>query len=237
MLADFIQAVQLFQDEWPEARAHWQQVDPALFAAASPEPVERLMEVMPSAFGALVRAIIHQQVSIYAGRAICGRLVDACGDEVEPLAVLRLSDEDLRAVGLSRQKTIYMRALAGAAAAGDLDDLEEESEAEVTRRLVRLPGIGVWTAKMFCMFHLMRPDVFSGDDLGLREGIRVLDAMPGPLTSTDAERRAEIWSPYRSVAAVALWDLLRRTRAADAEARKAAGPPARSRGGAPSTPA
>src|SRR5207249_3096901 len=90
--------------------------------------------------------------------------------------------------------------------------LEAAGEAEITERLVRLPGVGVWTAKMLLIFYLERPDVFTGDDLGLREGIRILDGLEGPPSAPAAEARAEIWSPYRSVASVSLWDLVRRTR-------------------------
>lgn len=210
-MSELVQAVRMFQGEWSAARAAWERADPALYAATPPEPIDRFMEVMTSPFGALVRAIGHQQVSIYAGRAIVSRLVDA-SQGLDPAAVLQLSDDELRAVGLSWQKVKYVRALAEAAVAGELDGLEAATEAEVTERLVRLPGIGVWSAKMFCIFYLERPDVFSGDDLGLREGIRILDQMTEPISAAAAEARAEIWSPFRSVAAVSLWDLVRRTR-------------------------
>lgn len=191
----------------------WRTTDPALYAATPPEPVERIIEDMPTAFGALVRAILHQQVSIYAGRAIITRFVEACGGTMEPEPVLQLSDDDLRRVGLSRPKIVYVRALAEAAASGTLEDLECQPDEEITTRLVRLPGIGIWTVKMFLIFHLQRPDVFCGLDLGLREGIRALDSLPEPPTPARADERAAVWAPYRSVAAVVLWDFLRRTRA------------------------
>ena len=212
-MTELVRAVQLFKEEWAPARALWEHADPRLFAATPREPIARIMEIMPTAFGALVRAIGHQQVSIYAGRAIIGRLVDACGGTMDPEVVLGLSEEELRAVGLSRRKGVYLRALAQAAVTGELEDLESLPEEEVTQRLVQLPGIGIWTARMFCIFHMERPDVFSGGDLGLREGIRILDMQEAQLTSAEAERRAEAWRPYRSVAAVSLWDLVRRTRA------------------------
>lgn len=195
-----------------EAREHWRTRDPLLYAVTPEQPVERLMEAMPTAFGALVRAIVHQQVSIAAGRSIATRLVAACGGEAEPARVLALSEADLQAAGLSRGKIRYVRALAEGASDGLLTDIEAQSEEEIERRLVLLPGIGVWTAKMFLLFHVRRLDVFAGGDLGLREGIEVLDGMSGPLTIAEAEARATAWSPYRSVASVVLWDLLRRTR-------------------------
>jgi DNA-3-methyladenine glycosylase II len=209
---ELIRPIQLFSSEWATARQHWKDADPRLFAVTPPEPIERIMELTPTPFGALVRAIGHQQVSIYAGRAIVGRLVNACGGELDPQAMLRLTDEEIRAAGLSRQKVLYVRAIAETAVNGDFDRLYELDEAEVTARLVQIPGVGVWTAKMFCIFHLELPDVFSGGDLGLREGIRILDGDEAQLSPLAAEKRAEAWSPYRSVAAISLWDLVRRTR-------------------------
>ncbi|HEY3116141.1 MAG TPA: DNA-3-methyladenine glycosylase 2 family protein [Chloroflexota bacterium] len=172
------------------------------------------MEDTPTAFGALLRSIAHQQISIFAGRAIVGRLVAACGGEIEPERVLGLTETDLKGIGLSQQKVRYVQALAAAVAGGLLTDLESLAEEMIAERLIHLPGIGIWTVQMFCLFHLQRPDVFSGGDLGLREGIRILDERAESPTPSEAERRAEIWSPYRSVAAVVLWDLVRQTRLA-----------------------
>lgn len=210
--------MKLFQVEWPLARAAWKTADPRLFQVTPPEPVERLTEDLPTAFGALVRSIAHQQLSIYAGRAIVTRLVTGCDGALEPERVLALSELDLLQVGFSRQKVRSVQALAAAAVDGIFRDIEQQTEKEVAERLVKLPGIGIWTVKMFCIAHLQRPDVFTGDDLGLREGVRMLDGRADPPTARDAERRAEVWSPYRSVAAVVLWDLVRRTRAERAPA-------------------
>jgi DNA-3-methyladenine glycosylase II len=168
---------------------------------------------MPTHFAALTRSIIHQQVSIAAGRAIGDRFVAACGGERTADAVLRLTPEELLAAGLSRAKARYIVALAEADRRGELENLEELADDEAIARLVALPGIGVWTAKMFLLFHLRRADIFSGDDLGLRMGIGLLDERSTPPTPTEAESRAELWRPYRSVAALVLWDLVRRTRA------------------------
>lgn len=211
-MSELVRAVQLFKAEWPRARALWKTTDPRLYAVTPADPVERIMEVMTSAFGALVRAIGHQQVSIYAGRAIIGRLVAACGDAMDPETVLRLSDEEFRSVGLSRQKVAYIRAIAHAAITGGLSGIDSASEEEAAQRLVQLPGVGIWTAQMFCIFHLERPDVFSGGDLGLREGIKILDDLEAQPSARAAEERALVWRPYRSVAAISLWDLVRRTR-------------------------
>jgi DNA-3-methyladenine glycosylase II len=219
-----IRAVQLFGREWSQARATWEAVDPRLFAVTPETPVDRIIENTATAFGALVRSILHQQVSIYAGRAITTRLYDACAGALEPAGVRALTEEQLRTVGLSRQKVLYVRSLAAAAEAGALDGIEDQPDDVVVERLVRLPGIGIWTAKMFCIFHLERPDVFSGGDFGLREGIRFLDGRGEQPRPKDAERRAEAWQPYRSVAAIVLWDLVRRTREAQRIPRKTKDP-------------
>jgi ribosomal protein S18 acetylase RimI-like enzyme len=124
-----------------------------------------------------------------------------------------LSDEALLAAGLSRAKARYVAALAEAALRGELAAIEALPDDEVVARLVTIPGVGAWTAKMFLLFHLRRPDVFSGDDLGLRLGIALLEGRPTPPSAGEAEARAELWQPYRSVASLVLWDLVRRTRA------------------------
>jgi DNA-3-methyladenine glycosylase II len=229
---DIVRSVKMFSDIWPLARAAWRVADPRLYAVTPEEPVDRLIESMPTAFGALVRAILHQQVSTASGRAIVRRFVEACSGAAEPDRVLRLTDEDLLRAGLSRGKTRYVRALAEAAAAGALEAIEIEPEEEIVRRLVALPGIGVWTVRMFLIFHLARPDVFSGQDLGLREGVQVLDALANPPSPEEAEARADAWRPFRSVAAVNLWDLVRRTREGRrAKAGSRANGPPGSRGG------
>jgi DNA-3-methyladenine glycosylase II len=222
-----IEAFRLFAEDWPRARAAWVTADPRLYDITPEQPVERVMESTATAFGALVRAILHQQVSIHAGRAITTRLLTACEGELHPAAVGRLTEDELRAIGLSRQKVIYVSSLADAAHAGILDRIEELPDDEIVARLTTVPGIGAWTAKMFCIFHLLRPDVFSGEDFGLREGIKILDALAEQPRARDAEERARAWQPYRSIAAVNLWDLVRRTR----ETKRASRP--RKRGAQP----
>jgi 3-methyladenine DNA glycosylase/8-oxoguanine DNA glycosylase len=167
---------------------------------------------MPTAFAALANSIAHQQLATGAGRAIGSRLHVACGGNLCGSALLALSDEELRAVGLSGAKIRSLRALAAADVRGELEGIEAAEDEIVVARLVRLPGIGDWTARMFLLFHLRRADVFSGDDFGLREGIRVLDGQARQPTRKEAVARAAVWQPYRSVASLSLWDLVRRTR-------------------------
>ena len=158
----------LFAAEWQDARAAWQKADPVLHRAAPAVPVDRPIDEMPTHFAALTRSIIHQQVSIAAGRAIGARFLAACGGEWTAEAVLRLNPQEMLAAGLSRGKARYIACLAEADQRGDLENLEQLADDEAITRLVALPGIGVWTAKMFLLFHLRRADIFSGDDLGLR---------------------------------------------------------------------
>ena len=203
----------LFAREWPAARAAWKASDPVLYQVTPATPVDRPIDEMPSHFAALTRSIIHQQVSIAAGRAIGSRFLATCGGARTAEAVLRLGPEELLGAGLSRAKARYVVALAEAELRGELADFEKMPDEDIIPRLIKLPGIGIWTAKMFLLFHLRRPDVFSGDDLGLRLGIGLLDARETPPTSAEAEARADIWRPYRSPASLVLWDLVRRTRA------------------------
>jgi DNA-3-methyladenine glycosylase II len=113
------------------------------------------------------------------------------------------SDEDLRAAGLSRQKARYGRALAQAGI--DFHALRSVPDAEVVRILVRVPGIGVWTAEIYAMFALGRADVFAPGDLALQEAARLLFGLAARPSETALRAMAEAWSPWRSVAARILW--------------------------------
>jgi DNA-3-methyladenine glycosylase II len=152
-------------------------------------------------FAALLRAIVGQQVSVASARAIWGRL-EGLG-LTEAAAMAAASDEDLRAAGLSRQKARYGRALAQAGL--DFNALRGVPDAEVVRILVRVPGIGVWTAEIYAMFALGRADVFAPGDLALQEAARLLFGLAARPSETALRAMAEAWSPWRSVAARILW--------------------------------
>lgn len=162
----------------------------------------------PNHFGALVRAIIAQQISTRAARSITARLTDGLGRHgVTARGVLRLSDEALRAAGLSAAKVRALRDLAEKVRGGEvpLDALHEMDDEEVIARLLPVRGIGRWTAQMFLIFSLGRPDVLPVDDFGLRAGVRRhydLGELPG---KTDLIARAEPWRPYRSIATWYVW--------------------------------
>lgn len=162
-----------------------------------------------SPFETLVRAIAGQQISTYAAAAIYGRLVTLV-DPLTPVGVLARSEEELRAVGLSGRKVLYIRDLAERAIDGrlELDRLDELSDDEVRAQLVAVAGIGQWSADMFLLFELRRPDVFPAGDLGLRKAVQTLDGLDQAPTEKAAAARAERWSPYRSLATKYLfWSL------------------------------
>jgi DNA-3-methyladenine glycosylase II len=152
-------------------------------------------------FAALLDAITGQQVSVASADAIWKRLLAA--GLTERSAMARASDEELRAVGLSRQKARYGRALAQSAI--DFDALRALPDAEVVRVLTEIPGIGLWTAEIYAMFALGRADVFAPGDLALQEGARLLFDLPERPKERALRQMAEGWSPWRSVAARILW--------------------------------
>jgi DNA-3-methyladenine glycosylase II len=160
-------------------------------------------------YGALVRAIVGQQLSVSAARAIYGRLTARFHDRPPtPQEILADEPEELRAAaGLSRAKVGYLRSLAEHVIAGDLelDRLDELSDDEVIAKLTAVKGIGEWSAHMFLMFHLERPDVLPVGDLGIRRAIERaygLDALPD---AAAIEKLAEPWRPYRTLACRYLW--------------------------------
>lgn len=152
-------------------------------------------------FPALLDAIVSQQVSVAAADAIWGRLKAANLDG--PRKILRASDEDLRACGLSRQKIRYARALAEARI--PYPALRETPTDEVIESLIVVPGIGRWTAEIYAMFSLGRADVFAPGDLALQEAARVLFDLEERPTEKALRVMSEEWSPWRGVAARLLW--------------------------------
>ena len=152
-------------------------------------------------FGALMGAIVSQQVSVKAADAIWGRLEGA--GFTEPQGLMAASDDDLRGCGLSRQKVRYARALAGAGI--DFDRLRAAPTDQVIATLVALPGIGPWTAEIYAMFSLGRADVFAPGDLALQEAMRRLFGLAARPSEKAARVMAQAWSPWRSVAARLLW--------------------------------
>jgi DNA-3-methyladenine glycosylase II len=160
-------------------------------------------------YGALVRSIASQQLSVLAARAIYGRLTERFdGRAPTPQEILDDDPEELRAAaGFSRAKVGYLRSLAEHVLSGELEleRLDELSDEDVTAELVAVKGIGVWTAQMFLMFQLERPDVLPVGDLGIRRAIERaygLDDLPDAPTM---EEIAEPWRPHRTLACRYLW--------------------------------
>ncbi|MEL7464289.1 MAG: DNA-3-methyladenine glycosylase 2 family protein [Pseudomonadota bacterium] len=148
-------------------------------------------------FPALMQAIVSQQVSVAAARGIWGR-VEAAGLNVED--AVRAADEDaLRAVGLSRPKARYAKAIADARL--DYAALRELPEEEAVELLTAIKGVGVWTAEIYLMFAVGRADIFAPGDLALRESARVLYGMEERPSEAALREQAEAWRPWRSVAA------------------------------------
>lgn len=152
-------------------------------------------------FGALMGAIVSQQVSVASARAIQARC-EAAGLH-DPAVVAAASDDDLRACGLSRQKARYLKALAGHGI--DFDALRAAPTEEVVATLVEVPGIGRWTAEIYAMFSLGHADVFAPADLALQEAARILFDLPDRPKERALREMAAAWSPWRAVAARLLW--------------------------------
>jgi DNA-3-methyladenine glycosylase II len=171
------------------------------FAYALEQVGELPLRRQEGGYGALLSAIVGQQVSIASAAAIRGRVLKAgYGD---PAIAALASEEELRACGLSRPKARYVSALARA----DLDyaGLEAMADEQVVKTLVALPGIGVWTAEIYAMFALGRADVLAAGDLALQEGARALFGLNARPDDKALRAMAVEWSPWRSVAARILW--------------------------------
>ncbi len=155
----------------------------------------------------LVDAICSQQLSGKAAATIFARVKDGLG-ELTPEKILRTKDEKFRKWGLSRQKTVYIKDLATKVKNGELKikKLDRLPDEEVMKELIAVKGIGKWTAEMFLMFSLARPDVFPSDDLGIRNSMKKL--LKKELKDDKLAKFAERWKPYRTVASWYLWALL-----------------------------
>ena len=166
------------------------------------------MEFREPSFSTLVRSIVYQQLSGKVASVILKRLIDALPEgELTPRNILRLRPDRMRKLGLSRAKTEYIRDLARRTSKGEIafEMLLELEDDAVIEHLTRVKGIGVWTAHMFLMFALQRPNVLPVGDLGVRSAIRKeygLEALP---TAAEIEELAKPWHPYCSVATWYLW--------------------------------
>jgi DNA-3-methyladenine glycosylase II len=158
-------------------------------------------------FETLVKSIVYQQLSGRVASVIFGRLTAAAGGKLTPANILKLRPARMRTLGLSTQKTAYIRDLARHTRDGRLvfDELAALGDAEAIERLTQVKGIGVWTAHMFLMFALRRTDVLPTGDLGIRNAIQRAYGMPAPPTPAEMEEIALRWRPYCTVASWYLW--------------------------------
>ena len=212
-----------------KAVTHLKRIDPVLRAI-----IERIgpcrMQFGPPEFHSVAEAIVYQQLNGKAAETIFKRFAALAGEPLRPEGILKLTDEQMRGAGLSRQKSAYLKDLAAKTASGALDfvRLRELPDAEVIAHLTQVKGIGVWTAQMFLMFSLKRENVLPTGDFGVRMAMykHYLDArraktgkpsaaaknarkkkikLPSP---QQMEKIAKLWEPYRSVACWYLWQSL-----------------------------
>jgi DNA-3-methyladenine glycosylase II len=194
-------------DRWNAAIKHLRRVDPHLKAI-----IDRIgpceLEPHPDRFAALIRSIVSQQISTKAARSINSKLIELAGDPPRPERLIELGEARLRTVGLSSAKARYVLNLAEAVVRGDvpLDHFDDTwDDQTIILSLTAVKGIGVWTAEMFLIFVMNRPDVLPAGDLGVRAALRRhhgLAELPSP---RDCPALAETWRPYRTIASWYLW--------------------------------
>jgi len=182
--------------------------DPVIARLLDQTGPPKLARPTESHFATLVRAVVYQQLAGRAAAAIHGRLIAALDGDVRPETLITLSDESLRAVGLSRNKMASLRDLATKVLDGTVvlspRGLSRESDDEIVARLSAVRGIGPWTAEMFLLFQLRRLDVWPVGDLGVRRGYGLAWQVPTP-TARELQPLGEVFRPYRSVAAWYCW--------------------------------
>ncbi len=194
---------------WEAAVRHLSEADPALARV-----IHRVGECRfapkedHTYFEALARSIVFQQLSGLAANTIYGRFAALFApNPPNPATLLALEDEPLRAAGLSRQKIGYLRDLAARCEDGTIriDSLEALPDDEIIRELVQVRGVGRWTAQMFLIFRLGRPDVLPELDLGIRKAVQQVDALPDMPAPAAVLERGAPWSPYATIASWYLW--------------------------------
>ncbi len=173
-----------------------------VLAAFGPPPIW----ARPPGFPTLIHIILEQQVSLASARAAYDRLLAAAAP-LTPRRFLEFSDEELKAIGFSRQKTAYGRILSAAILAGelDLDGLRRLDDAAVRAALTRIKGIGRWSADIYLLMVLLRPDVWPKGDLALVQAAREVKRLPSTPSADEMETLGDAWRPWRAVAARLLW--------------------------------
>ncbi len=189
--------------------SHFKKVDGKIHKLALSiklEPIEKSADL----FYHLCREIVGQQLSGKVARVIFGRFVDLFpGGKIDSGMILKFSDKKIRAVGMSNSKVAFIKDLAAKVTSGevDLEKIDDLTDEEVAEHLVKVHGIGQWTAEMFLIFALGRPDVFSSGDLGLLRAVEKLYKIKNP-SKEKLGKISKKWSPYRSFASRLLWKSL-----------------------------
>jgi DNA-3-methyladenine glycosylase II len=194
---------------WDDACRHLGKRD-RVMRKLIPKFGEARLQSRGDAFTTLARSIVGQQISVKAAQSVWGKFVEAIGGpstRVDPGAVLEVDTTSLRGAGLSARKCEYLVDLArhfedGRVHVKQWQQMEDES---IIEELVAIRGIGRWTAEMFLIFHLLRPDVLPLDDLGLIKGISVNYFSGEPVSRAEAREVGEAWAPFRSVATWYIW--------------------------------
>jgi len=191
------------------ARRRLKNADPVmaqLIKRVGPFKLETEFELSP--FEALLRAIVHQQLSMKAAAAIHGRVTALFGEQIEPQALLKMDPEVLRTAGLSKAKVLAVKDLAARRLDGtvpELDVLTAATNENIIERLCTVRGVGQWTVEMMLIFRLGRPDVLPVADLGVRKGYHFAYGANELPTAAELTEAGLLWAPYRSVASWYLW--------------------------------
>ena len=192
-------------DYWREACEHLSKRD-RVMKRLIPQFGDACLQSRGDAFVTLARSIVGQQISVKAAQSVWNRF-EALPKSLTPAAVLKLKVDDMRAAGLSARKVEYLVDLARHFADGSIhaDQWQAMDDEAIIAELVAIRGIGRWTAEMFLMFHLLRPDVLPLDDVGLIKGISTNYFSGEPVSRSEAREVAEAWAPWRSVATWYMW--------------------------------
>lgn len=199
----------ILPDYWAEACAHLSKRDRIMRRLIAQYP-EGCLESRGNAFVTLARSIVGQQISVKAAQSVWDRFVQLVPMDqwrLKPESVLSLSIEQMRSAGLSARKVEYIRDLAAHFADGKIRPAEwqQMDDEAIIAELVAVRGIGRWTAEMFLIFHMFRPDVFPLDDVGLIKGISQVYFSGEPVSRAEARELGEAWTPYRTVATWYIW--------------------------------
>jgi len=196
-------------DYWDDACRHLGKRD-RVMRKLIPQLGEGRLQSRGDAFTTLARSIVGQQISVKAAQSVWDRFAALTNDpptRIQPSAVLALESATMRSAGLSARKVEYLADLAAHFESGEVHvrQWQQMDDESIIEELVAIRGIGRWTAEMFLIFHLMRPDVLPLDDLGLIKGISVNYFSGEPVSRAEAREVGDAWAPFRSVATWYIW--------------------------------